>query len=316
MKAAKYPGRRWPLAEWDYQLFSRTPHLFRAVTRQMCCFLTDAHTFLAGLARKNKLRRYTVLGNGYYNMDCLEGMKLVDGSSVDMILTDLPYGTTRCRWDVVIPFKLLWQQYNRIIKDNGAVCLFGTEPFSSYLRLSNIGMYKYDWIWKKTHPKGHLNAKIQPMRAHENISVFYKKQPVYNPQMTHGHTRKTARTVYIREADGKSCYGKEVRKTEYDSTDRYPLDVQEFSNAVQTGKIHSTQKPVRLLEYLIMTYTNTGGLVLDSCAGSCSTGIACHNTGRKFIGFEKDREIFKAGKERFERETAQMNLFSFTGTGQ
>lgn len=254
-----------------------------------------------------------MLDFGYYNMDCLEGMKLIDDKSIDMILADLPYGTTQCKWDIVIPFEPLWEQYKRIIKDNGAICLFGSEPFSSYLRLSNIEMYKYDWIWKKTHPKGHLNAKIQPMRAHEVISVFYKNQPTYNPQMTHGHIRKRAKSNYIREADGNGCYGKEVRITEYDSTDRYPLDVQEFSNADQTDKIHHTQKPVDLLEYLIMTYTDAGDLVLDSCGGSCSTGVACHNTGRKFIGFEKYEEIFKIGKERLDRELAQMNLFDFMG---
>lgn len=252
-----------------------------------------------------------MLDFGYYNMDCLDGMKLIDDKSIDMILTDLPYGTTQCAWDVIIPFEPLWEQYSRIIKDNGAILLFGSEPFSSYLRLSNIDMFKYDWIWQKTNPKGHLNAKKQPMRAHEVISVFYKNQPTYNPQMTHGHNRKVARRDYIKESNGDSCYGREVRKTNYDSTDRYPLSVQTFSNGSQTNKIHHTQKPVELCKYMIMTYTNKGDLVLDCCAGSCTTGVACYETGRNFIGFEKDKEIYRKGMERYKEEAAQMNLFDF-----
>lgn len=250
-----------------------------------------------------------MLDFGFYNMDCLDGMNLLDDKSVDMIFTDLPYGTTQCSWDTVIPFDSLWEQYSRVIKDNGAILLFGAEPFSSYLRLSNISMYKYDWIWHKTHPKGHLNAKKQPMRAHEIISVFYKKQPTYNPQMTHGHYRKIAKSDYIKESNGDSCYGREIRKTSYDSTDRYPIDVQIFSNGSQQGKIHPTQKPVSLCEYMILTYTNSGDLVLDSCAGSCTTGVACHNTGRNFIGFEKDKNIYERGLNRYKEETEQLNIF-------
>ncbi len=252
-----------------------------------------------------------MLDLGYYNMDCLIGMNRIEDKSVDMILTDLLYGTTQCSWDIVIPFNKLWKQYKRVIKDNGVIALFGCEPFSSYLRISNIEMYKYDWIWHKTQPRGHLNAKIQPMRAHENISIFYKEQPKYKPLMTHGHNRKVAKSNYVKENNGKSCYGSEKRHTYYDSTDRYPVDVQTFSNGSQTGKIHPTEKPVELLEYLISTYTDKGDLVLDSCAGSCSTGVACHRTGRRFIGFEKDKGIYDLSKKRLDAEMAQMNLYDF-----
>ena len=159
-------------------------------------------------------------------------------------------------------------------------------------------MFKYEWIWQKTHPKGHLNAKKMPMRAHENIEVFYKKPPTYNPQMTHGHKRKVAKTNYIREADGDSCYGREVRNTSYDSTDRYPLYVQIFSNADQSNKIHNTQKPVEIYRYFMRTYTNEGEVVLDSTAGSMTCAIAGIDENRKVICIEKDKEIFEMGKNR------------------
>lgn len=259
---------------------------------------------------KARKRAGRVIADGFYNMDCFQGFNLIDDKSIDLILCDLPFGKTQNEWDVILPLDKLWQQYERIIKDNGAILLFGMEPFSSRLRLSNIDLYKYDWIWQKTNPKGHMNAKKQPMRAHEVISVFYKSQPTYNPQMTHGHQRKTARNEYTREKDGAGCYGKEKRNTFYDSTDRYPLDVQIFSNGDQTKKIHPTEKPVPMLEYFILTYTNTGDLVLDNCAGSGSTGKAAHNTGRRFIGFEKDREIYKRGYKSWKEHTSQITLFS------
>ena len=255
-----------------------------------------------------------MIADGFYDLDCFDGFKKIDDGSIDMILCDLPYGTTQCSWDTVLPFEQLWKEYERIIKDDGAILLFGMEPFSSHLRMSNIEMYKYDWIWHKTSPRGHLNAKIQPMRAHENISVFYKKQPTYNPQMTHGHRRKVSKTRYTQDNDGRGCYGKEDRDTLYDSTDRYPIDVQTFSNGDQTDKIHPTQKPVRLLEYMILTYTNAGDLVLDNCAGSCSTGIAAHNVGRRFIGFEKDREIYTRANKRLLQHMSQLTLFDVWGS--
>ncbi|MCD7996485.1 MAG: site-specific DNA-methyltransferase [Clostridiales bacterium] len=232
--------------------------------------------------------------------DCLELMKNIPDKSVDMILCDLPYGTTQCRWDVIIPFEPLWEQYKRVTKENGAILLFSSQPFTSALVMSNLKMFKYEWIWQKTHPKGHLNAKKMPMRAHENIEVFYSKPPTYNPQMTHGHNRKVASSNYIRESNGDSCYGREVRITSYDSTDRYPLDVQVFSNGDQRKKLHRTQKPLELCEYMIRTYTNEGDLVLDSCMGSNTTGLAAKNLNRRYIGIEKDNNIFQIAKQRIE----------------
>lgn len=248
--------------------------------------------------------------NKVLNCDCLDGMRLIEDKSIDMILCDLPYGTTQCKWDTIIPFELLWEQYNRVIKDNGAILLFSSQPFTSALVMSNPKMFKYEWIWQKTHPKGHLNAKKMPMRAHENICVFYKKPPTYNPQMTHGHKRKVAKTNYVRESDGNSCYGREIRKTSYDSTDRYPLDVQVFSNADQSNKLHPTQKPVELLEYLIKTYTNEGQVVLDNCIGSGSTAVAAINTNRKYIGFELDSTYYDIAKNRIENTYKELNKSS------
>jgi site-specific DNA-methyltransferase (adenine-specific) len=228
-------------------------------------------------------------------------MKSIPKGSVDMILCDLPYGTTRCRWDAAIPLDLLWEQYKRVIKYNGAIVLFSTQPFTSELIMSNRKMYRYEWIWHKTQPTGYLNAKKMPLRVHENIEVFYKGPPVYNPQMTHGHRRKTAANHYERESDGNSVYGHEARNTEYDSTDRYPVDVQRFSSGDKTKRLHVTQKPLNLLEYLILTYTRPGETVLDNCMGSGSTGVACLNTGRDFIGIELDPKYFRIAKERIER---------------
>lgn len=196
--------------------------------------------------------------------------------------------------------------YNRIIKDNGAILLFSTQPFTAQLVNSNKKNYRYEWIWRKTQAKNHLNAKRQPLRAHENIEVFYKKPPVYNPQMTHGHKRKVCTQNYTRENTGASCYGREVRKTHYDSTDRYPVDVLTYSNGDQTKRYHTTQKPVELLEYLIRTYTNEGDTVLDNCMGGGSTGVACLRSGREFIGMEINPEIYRIAKERIEAEERRL----------
>lgn len=240
------------------------------------------------------------------NGDCLQLMKQIPDKSIDMILCDLPYGTTKCKWDSVIPFETLWREYNRIIKDNGAIVLFSSQPFTAQLVCSNIKNYRYEWMWRKTQAKNHLNAKKQPLRAHENIEVFYKKPPVYNPQMTHGHKRKVCTRNYTRENTGASCYGREVRNDHYDSTDRYPVDVQTFSNGEQTKRYHVTQKPVDLLAYLIRTYTNEGDTVLDNCMGGGSTGIACLQTGRKFVGIEIDPDTFKIAKDRIEAEERRL----------
>jgi len=229
--------------------------------------------------------------------ECLEEMdKLIEqGVTVDAIITDPPFGTTRCKWDSVIPFDAMWERLNKIIKPNGAVVLFGSEPFSSALRMSNIKNFKYDWIWEKTSATGHLNAKKMPMRAHENMSVFYEKLPVYNPQKTTGHDRKSSKTGKTYNSD---CYGVEGAKPHYDSTERYPRSVQIFASDKQKTKLHPTQKPVALLEYLIKTYTNEGETVLDFTAGSFTTGVACVNLSRKFIGIELDKDYFDIGVNR------------------
>ena len=231
-----------------------------------------------------------------YHGDCLEAMKNIADKSIDMILCDLPYGTTNCSWDIVIPFEPLWEQYNRIIKDNGAIVLFGSEPFSSALRMSNIKNYKYDWVWEKSKATGFLNAKKRPLVAHEYIHVFYKKQPLYNPQMREGTPYNKGMRKQQTEND---VYG-EFKQVEVKSEGkRYPRSVIYYKTAETEGEtFHKTQKPASLLEYLINTYTNTGEVVLDNCMGSGSTGIACINTNRKFIGIELDDTYFEIAKER------------------
>jgi len=237
-----------------------------------------------------------------YQGDCLDIMEQIPNKSVDMILCDLPYGTTACKWDIVIPFDELWERYNRIIKDNGAICLFGSEPFSSKLRMSNLSCYKYDWIWRKPRGTGHLNAKKQPLRDVENISVFYKKQCVYNPQFTKGEpysALKGGKTSRVSES-GTTTYGKFMNGAEYRNDNdgfRYPKQVIEFG-VVERGTVHPTQKPVELLEYLIKTYTNENDIVLDNCMGSGSTGVAAKNLNRDFIGIELDENYFEIAKSR------------------
>lgn len=251
-----------------------------------------------------------MLDFGYYNMDCFDGFKLIDDKSVDMILCDLPYGTTQNEWDSVIPLYPLWEQYKRIIKDNGTVALFSQMPFTIDLIISNRQNFKYQIIWEKTIAGGFLNARRRPLTAHETINIFCKTTTKYNPQMQIGER-------YLKKAvsngDGK-CYGKFERIGNVSVNDgtRFPRDVIKFSNG-NYKSVHSTQKPVPLLEYLIKTYTDIGDLVLDNCAGSCSTGIAAYNTGRNFIGFEKDEDIYERGNRRYKQETAQMNIYDFMG---
>lgn len=236
--------------------------------------------------------------------DCLELMKDMPDKSINMILCDLPYGTTACKWDTVIPFELLWKQYNRIIKDNGAIVLFGTEPFSSYLRLSNIKGYKYDWIWKKSKSGSAFTAKYRPVNKHETISVFSKngEKTKYNPQMTKGEPYK--RTHKISECDinnHKIGFNKKEVVSQNDGF-RYPITILDFPQKWRRqDQIHPTQKPVPLLEYLIKTYTNENDVVLDNCMGSGSTGVACKNLNRKFIGIELDENYFKIAKNRIEQ---------------
>ena len=230
--------------------------------------------------------------------DCLELMKGIPDKSVDMILCDLPYGTTACKWDSVIPFEPLWEQYNRIIKDNGAIVLFGSEPFSTMLRYSNLKMYKYDWVWNKKKAGNIFLAKYQPMKIHENIMVFGKKTVAYYPIMIPREKVKKSKNYGTGEAMGGN---KQPEETVYTYTHKNPTTILEFSNAVQKNKVHPTQKPVALLEYLIQTYTNEGEMVLDNCMGSGSTGVACVNTKRRFIGMELDEKYFNIAKERIEK---------------
>jgi site-specific DNA-methyltransferase (adenine-specific) len=250
-----------------------------------------------GLILKYQKWRFKIILelNKIYNEDCLEGMKNIEDKSIDMILCDLPYGTTKNKWDVIIPFDKLWEQYERIIKDNGVIALFSAEPFTSLLITSNIKLFKYDLIWKKTHPKGHLNAKRMPMRGHENICIFYKKPPVYNPIMRKGKYRYKGNKGF----DETRCYG--VSKP-YDNwnDEYYPTSVIEISNAVQIGKIHPTEKPVELCEWLIKTYSSENELILDNCMGSGSTAIACININRQYIGFELDNTYYESANKRIE----------------
>lgn len=216
-----------------------------------------------------------------------------------MILCDLPYGTTACSWDSVIPFIPLWEQYERVIKDNGAIALFGSEPFSTSLRHSNLKMYRYDWIWEKEQGANFMLCKYQPYKVHEVISIFSKKRHVYNPQMTKGKP-------YI---SGKGTSGEitgNIKKVQTKNNGlRYPRSVQKFNTDKNKGSLHPTQKPVELLEYLIKTYTNEGETVLDNCMGSGSTGVACINTNRNFIGIELEEKYFKIAKERIEETKRQ-----------
>lgn len=223
--------------------------------------------------------------------DCLEKMKEIPDKAIDMILCDLPYGTTQNKWDSVIPLDIIWEQYKRIIKDNGAIALFAQTPFDKVLGVSNLKMLRYEWIWKKETGTGFLNAKKMPLKDHENILVFYKKLPTYNPQMGEGKPYKKRR----RTGQVSTNYRKDVVDEIIIASngERYPLTVLEFPRDRAKSPLHPTQKPVALLEYLIKTYTNEGETILDNCMGSGSTGIACINTNRKFIGIEKDEKYFE-----------------------
>ena len=226
------------------------------------------------------------------NGDCLELMKNIPDKSIDMILCDLPYGTTHNKWDTIIPFDKLWEQYKRIIKDNGAILLFSQMPFGASLIMSNPKMFRYEWIWEKNCPVGFLNAKKMPLRKHENILVFYKHLPTYNPQ---GLIKLDEP---IQEEGSANRNGKNygvADKSFIRTHKNYPTDIITFS---KDSGYHPTQKPVDLLEYLIKTYTNEGDLVLDNCMGSGSTGVACQNTNREFIGMELDEKYFKIACER------------------
>lgn len=226
--------------------------------------------------------------------DCLSILPTVSDNYVDMLLVDLPYGTTQNKWDSCLPLSLLWVQYLRIVKPRGALVFTAQSPFDKVLGASNLNILKYEWIWEKTKATGHLNAKKQPMKAHENILVFYREQCTYNPQ-------KTAGVPYVGAggASKKDNYGdfQAVREGSVDGS-RYPRSVLKFPH--ESKPLHPTAKPVPLMEYLILTYTNKGDRVLDSCMGSGTTGVACVRTGRDFLGIEQDQKYFEIAKSRID----------------
>ena len=235
--------------------------------------------------------------------DCLERMKEIPDGSVDMILADLPYGMTACEWDTRIPFEPLWEQYRRVIKENGVVVLSGSGAFSAEIINSNLSMYRYSLIWDKRRVSGFLNANRMPLKQHEDIIVFYKKLPTYNPQMrkcspqerTHSTGKKSG------EYDNR-CYGRITFTPARITDEKYPTSIISIPKEHKTGEFfHPTQKPVALLEYLIKTYTNEGETVLDNVMGSGSTGVAAVNTGRKFIGIELDEKFYETAKNRIEK---------------
>jgi len=255
-------------------------------------------------------------------MDCLNGMKLINDESIDMILCDLPYGVTaRNKWDTIIPFAPLWIQYERIIKPNGAIVLFGQGMFTARLMISNEKLWRYNLIWGKTQPTGFLNANKMPLRnhedicifntdniptgSHEDICVFYKKLPMYHPQKTSGHHRKVSKAEHKLNCKTSTNY-ENYRFSGYDSTERYPVSILVFAKDTQKSKLHPTQKPLALCEYLIRTYTNKNDIVLDNCMGSGTTAIACIKSGRSFIGFETESEFVEVAGQRIKEHVYTM----------
>ena len=221
--------------------------------------------------------------------DCLKLMRDLPDASVDMILCDLPYGTTRNKWDSVIPLDALWSQYKRVCR--GAIALTAQAPFDKVMGASNVGMLKYEWIWQKSKPTGHLSSKFQPMKNHENVLVFYKEMPTYNPQ---GLVRKETPTIR-KGGDNGTNYGRSDRDA-IQEFENYPRSILQVAS--EGNGFHPTQKPVALMEYMVRTYTNEGDVVLDNCMGSGTTGVACVNTGRRFVGIEKEPDYFKTASRR------------------
>lgn len=243
-----------------------------------------------------------------YNGDCIEVMKqlIAENTKVDAIITDIPYGTTSCEWDSVIPFDDMWESIKALRKDNAAIVLFGNEPFSSYLRMSNINEYRYDIYWQKERATNIFQLKRRPAKVIENISVFYKEQPTYNPQMTKYDGPK--RTNKIKDGKLGLLVDSGNRKPyEYkDKGVRYPLQIVQFKRDILTSNLHQTQKPLALMEYLVRTFTNESDTVLDFTMGSGTTGVACANLNRNFIGIELNEDYFNIAKDRIE-STIQQN---------
>jgi site-specific DNA-methyltransferase (adenine-specific) len=232
--------------------------------------------------------------------DCLELMKDIPNNSIDMILCDLPYGTTACKWDTIIPFEPLWEQYKRIIKDNGAIVLTASQPFTSALVMSNIKMFKYEWIWDKKIPSGMAYARFQPMRQHENILIFCKGKTVYNPQSI--KRTKPIKGGGMSKGETTNNQNLIALKKTYEYKNPTTILVED---KIRKDSIHPTQKPVALFEYLIKTYTNENEIVLDNCAGSGTTAIACINTNRNYICIEKDLKYFEIMKRRIKDHLIQ-----------
>lgn len=278
--------------------------------------------------------------------DCLELMDRIPDGSVDCIICDLPYGITRNKWDSVIPFNDyietsrglvskeeflmdcfkhnipydealeyfethkqtgLWTQYKRVIKDNGAIVLFGSGMFTADLMESNKEMWRYNLIWQKTQPTGFQNANRMPLRDHEDMCVFYKKLPVYHPQKTDGHIRKVSKAEHKRNCKESTNYNK-IEFRSYDSTERFPKSVWKFAKDSQKSALTPTQKPLALIEELIKTYTDEGDLVLDSCMGSNTTGLACKNLNRRYIGIEKDQDTFQIAVNRIHKKENELEI--------
>lgn len=247
--------------------------------------------------------------NTLINDDCLNAMKFIPDNSISMILTDPPYGTTACKWDSIIPLEQMWEQLKRVIKPKGAIVMTASQPFTTTLIASNMKMFKYCWVWEKSKATGHLNAKKRPLVKHEDIVVFYSKQPTYNPQ---GLVEKQVPTISKgdrgRKGVGSSgeCYNK-AEKDAIQTHTNYPLSITKHKVDMK-AEFHPTQKPVPLMEYLIKTYTNEGETVLDFTAGSFTTGVACVNLNRKFIGIEMDENYFNIGVNRIKERVEELNL--------
>jgi len=235
--------------------------------------------------------------------DCLEVMKDIDDKSIDMILCDLPYGTTACSWDTIIPFEPLWEQYKRIIKDNGAIVLTASQPFTSKLVMSNIKMFKHEWIWEKQKASNFMALKYQPAKYHENIMVFGKNKIIYNPiKWLISDNKRDKRNTINNPITNKTCHLGEIKRVRNkDDGTRYPKSILKINKSINKN-IHPTQKPVALFEYLIKTYTNENDLVLDNCLGSGTTAVACQNLKRNFIGIEISKEYCKIAEERLKQK--------------
>jgi len=246
------------------------------------------HPIVSLLTNRRAVEPYTLMLG-----DCLERMREIPDGSVDMVMTDLPYGTTACKWDSVIPFEPLWAAYRRVCKRNAAIVLTASQPFTSALVMSNVKDFRYSLVWDKKGTTGFQTAKVMPLRRHEDVMVFYAAKPSYNPEMeVRGALRKKGGSK-----TDNGCYG-DLRSAESYNNTYYPTSVIEISNASKKGLVHPTQKPVALMEYLIRTYTHPGETVLDNTAGSFTTGVACVRIGRRFIGIERDESYYQTGVKR------------------